>query len=167
MRERIERSLSATALLPNPPRSAADDDDLEGAGDAGDDWGEPLFIASGSYDGEERRGRPRVTAAVPVTYFIGAAQHIGRAHNVSRSGIYVETDQAMPVEGSRINIRLPVAHAGKYHVVMLTTFVVRFKEDHEKPGTHPGFGARFKVVDELGVPGIFSHFLKSQLSKAG
>ena len=115
----------------------------------------------------ERRGRPRLNLSVPVTYFIGSTPHVGRARDASRSGIYIETDQPPPDVGNRVTIRLPVMHAGRYHVVMLTAEVVRQRASREKPGTHGGFGAKYIVVDELGNPGIFGHFLASHTVSDG
>lgn len=112
----------------------------------------------------ERRRRTRVDAAMPVTYFIGTESHVGRSVNVSRAGVYVMTDGPLPRLGDRTNIRLPVLHAGRHHVVMLTTRVVRYKGASEKPDSpHRGFAADYQVVDELGVPGIFSHFLRTRM----
>ncbi|MEZ4268852.1 MAG: PilZ domain-containing protein [Myxococcota bacterium] len=112
---------------------------------------------------EERRRRPRVEVSTPVTYFIGSESHLGRSVDVSRAGVYVETDGPLPKLGDRTNIRLPVLHAGRHHVVMLTTRIARYKGAAEKPGKRRGFAADYQVVDELGVPGIFSHFLRTRM----
>jgi hypothetical protein len=107
---------------------------------------------------------PRVPVSNPVTYFIGAESHLGRSLDVSRAGVYIETDGPLPRLGERTNIRLPVLHAGRHHVVMLTTRIVRYKGGRrEGQPPHRGFAADYQVVDELGVPGIFSHFLRTRM----
>ncbi len=112
---------------------------------------------------DDRRRRPRVPVSNPVTYFIGAESHLGRSLDVSRAGVYIETDGPLPKLGERTNIRLPVLHAGRHHVVMLTTRIVRYKGGDEKLNRRRGFAADYQVVDELGVPGIFSHFLRTRM----
>ncbi len=113
---------------------------------------------------EERRRRRRVEVSTPVTYFIGSESHVGRSVDVSRAGVYVKTDGPLPKLGDRTNIRLPVLHAGRHHVVMLTTRIVRYKGPAEKLDSRlRGFAADYQVVDELGVPGIFSHFLRTRM----
>jgi hypothetical protein len=113
---------------------------------------------------DEQRRRPRVAVSTPVTYYIGSESHIGRSVDVSRAGVYVQTDGPLPRLGDRTNIRLPVLHAGRHHVVMLTTRIVRYKGAAEKVDSkHRGFAADYQVVDELGVPGIFSHFLRTRM----
>ncbi len=89
---------------------------------------------------------------------------VGQALNASRTGIYVATELDVPDVDKRVTIRMAVRHIGKLHVVMFTARVVRHRDRREKPGTHHGFAAQFLVVDELGHPGIFSHFLQSHLN---
>ncbi|MCB9730570.1 MAG: PilZ domain-containing protein [Deltaproteobacteria bacterium] len=115
---------------------------------------------------DERRRRPRVDVSTPVTYFLGRESHLGRSVNVSRAGLYVETDGPLPKIGDRVNIRLPVLHAGRHHVVMLTTRIVRYRGPGDRQTVRPGFAADYQVVDELGVPGIFSHFLRTRMEDA-
>lgn len=67
--------------------------------------------------------------------------------DVSRSGIYLETDDPLPDIGERVIIRFPIPHASRHQLVVLTTEVVRLKGSEEKPGTGHGFAARFVMVD--------------------
>ncbi len=109
----------------------------------------------------DRRSRPRMGLAVPVTWFLKTQPVLGQAVDLSRSGIYVNTDHTPPPVGSRVTLRMPVLADGLRHVVMFTARVVRHKHHREKPGHRHGFGARFTVVDELGHVGIFKHFVDS------
>ena len=112
---------------------------------------------------EDRRQRDRIAVAVPVSYFLNSRGTVGRAHNVSRSGLYIETPEKPPEVGSRLNVRFPVRHSGTNHVVLLTCIVVRHRAGREKPGTKRGFAVNFLVVDELGRTGIFRHFINQHL----
>ena len=112
---------------------------------------------------EDRRKRDRISVAVPVSYFLNSRGTVGRAHNVSRSGLYIETSEHPPEVGSRVNVRFPVRHSGTNHVVLLTCSVVRHRAAREKPGTKRGFAVNFLVVDELGRTGIFRHFINQYL----
>ncbi len=155
---------------------AAEEDlvgDVAATGDEGDAEGvvvepepEVEIVPPPPYHGEERRDRPRVVLSVPVTFFVASAPLLGRARDASRSGIFVETEHPLPEVEGRVSIRLPVRFGGKYHVVMLTTRVIRHKADDEKPGTRQGFAAHFVLVDEK-VPGIFRYFLKAHGGEDG
>ena len=112
---------------------------------------------------EDRRKRDRLSLTVPVSFFLNSRGRVGRAHNVSRSGLYIETSQPPPEVGSRVNVRFPVRHAGGNHVVLLTCKVERHRAAREKPGTKLGFAVSYLVVDELGRTGIFSHFVNQHL----
>ncbi|MGM0577565.1 MAG: PilZ domain-containing protein [Myxococcota bacterium] len=123
---------------------------------AGQAIGDPRGVAPE----ESRRSHPRFPVRLPVSYFVGASSQVGLARDVSRTGVYVETDGPVPPVEQPVKIRLPVEHGDCFHVVMLTAVVVRgtaraWTEDGA------GFAARFRVVDDLGVPGIFRHFLES------
>ncbi|MGM0576155.1 MAG: PilZ domain-containing protein [Myxococcota bacterium] len=110
---------------------------------------------------EERRGRPRIELSTPVTWLTASAPHVGRARSLSRSGIYVETEDALPDIGERVVVRFPIPHAGKHQLVILTTQVVRHRHAGEQPGAAQGFAAKYVMVDELGRPGLLQHFLQS------
>ena len=112
---------------------------------------------------EDRRKRERIAAVVPVSFFLNSRGTVGRAHNVSRSGLYIETSQKPPEVGSRVNVRFPIRQSGSNHVVLLTCTVVRHRAKREKPGTKQGFAVNFLVVDELGRTGIFRHFINQYL----
>jgi hypothetical protein len=112
---------------------------------------------------EDRRKRDRLSLTVPVSYFLNSRGSVGRAHNVSRSGLYIETSQPPPKVGSRVNVRFPVRHGGSNHVVLLTCEVERHRAGREKPGTKLGFAVSYLVVDELGRTGVFSHFINQHL----
>lgn len=112
---------------------------------------------------DERRARPRIVASVPVSFFVNSRGTVARAHNVSRAGLYLETSEAPPVVGSRVNVRFPVLGGSGRHVVLLTCEVARHRNRREKPGTRHGFAVVFRVVDELGRTGIFSHFIRQHL----
>jgi hypothetical protein len=112
---------------------------------------------------EDRRKRERLALAVPVSYFVNSRGTVGRAHNVSRSGLYIETSQPPPKVGSRVNVRFPVRSNGTNHIVLLTCVVERHRGAREKPGTKMGFAVGYLVVDELGRTGLFSHFITEHL----
>ena len=112
---------------------------------------------------EDRRKRERLSLMVPVSYFMNSKGTVGRAHNVSRSGLYIETAKEIPEVGSRVNVRFPVRHGGRSHVVLLTCVVERHRAPREKPGTKRGFAVSYLVVDELGRTGVFSHFINQHL----
>ena len=112
---------------------------------------------------EDRRKRERLSLFVPVSFFLNSRGTVGRAHNVSRSGLYIETPDEAPRVGSRVNVRFPVRHSGTNHVVLLTCEVARHRAPREKPGTKNGFAVNYLVVDELGRTGVFSHFINQHL----
>jgi len=111
----------------------------------------------------ERRLRPRIALSVPVSYFDRSRGTVARAHNVSRSGLYIETPEEPPAVGRRVNVRFPIRHGGGNHVVLLTCEVIRHRSPREKPGTKRGFAVCYLVVDELGRAGLFGHFINQHL----
>ena len=113
---------------------------------------------------EERRGRPRINMALPVSYFERTKGVVGRVHNVSRSGLYVQCSQGPPKIGMRINVRFPIRQGGRLHVVLLTCEVIRHRGTREKHGTRNGFAVAYKVIDEMGRIGIFQHFINQHLA---
>ncbi|MDP6943891.1 MAG: PilZ domain-containing protein [Myxococcota bacterium] len=123
---------------------------------------EPVLPPRGARP-DERRLRPRIAASVPVSFFVHSRGTVGRAHNVSRAGLYIETSEPPPKVGSRVNVRFPVRHGGGNHVVLLTCEVTRHRGPREKPGTRHGFAVCYLVVDELGRTGLFSHFINQHL----
>jgi len=112
---------------------------------------------------DERRMRPRIAASVPVSFFVNSRGTVARAHNISRSGLYIESKESPPKVGSRVNVRFPVRHAGVNHVVLLTCEVIRHRAPREKPGSRHGFAVCYLVVDELGRTGVFSHFINQHV----
>ena len=112
---------------------------------------------------DERRARPRISTGVPVSFFVNSRGTVARAHNMSRSGLYIEAKETPPKVGTRVNVRFPIRHGGVNHVVLLTCEVVRHRAPREKPGTRQGFAVCYLVVDELGRTGVFSHFINQHV----
>jgi len=104
------------------------------------------------------RGLPRVPVETPVRLGAEAQEHWGVARNLSRGGIFVETDAPLP---PRSEVRLEFPLPGDDTVLAPTAAVVWCRPRSRGPG--PGLGLRFLALDGSGARRL-AHFIAERLA---
>lgn len=115
----------------------------------------------------ERRRSPRHAVRVDVTYYVGDMPHSAAVLNVSRSGMFLQTDHDPPPPGARIWLRFPVTSEPEGWTVKIDATVRRRWEPAAE--VLPGFAVKIREVDEQGRTGSFRmylHRLKNPTRKA-
>ena len=101
-----------------------------------------LIAAANRFLAEETaRGLPRVLLETPVTIFLDRSPARGQSLNVSRGGMFVRTDLALPPRSEwRVKFQLPETEAS-----LEPTAMVVWRSDGRPMG--PGLGLRFVELD--------------------
>lgn len=92
-----------------------------------------------------RRIYPRAPLELRVHYRTTGSFLVSYTVNLSRGGLFVETDDPLP-EGSRVTLRLEVP--GAEREVETTALVVWVRRETNEIGEPPGMGMRFERADE-------------------
>ncbi len=99
---------------------------------------EPRFLAEiKKFLPIHERADPRVTIDVPISFWRDGEPSVGRLMNLSRSGVFIATDQVQPV-GARVEISFSLPHDFSGKRITAEAMVVRGSDGDPK-----GFGCRF------------------------
>ncbi len=111
----------------------------------------------------DRRRQRRYPVHIDVTWFLDEdVPHSGRVLSVSQTGLFVQTDHALPAVGTRVLVRFPVDES-PFHTVLKISGPIRRHWDPDLEAL-PGFGMGITTVDAAGRPGVFRFYL-SRLAK--
>jgi CheY-like chemotaxis protein len=99
---------------------------------------EPRFLAEiKKFLPIHERADPRVVIDVPISFWRDGEPFIGRLLNLSRTGLFIATDQLLPV-GARLEISFALPHDFSGKRITAEAMVVRVSEQEPQ-----GFGSRF------------------------
>jgi hypothetical protein len=106
------------------------------------------------------RADPRVTIDVPISFWRDGEPSTGRLLNLSRSGLFVGTEQHQPV-GARLEISFSLPHDFSGKRISAEAMVVRVNA-----GPPKGFGARFFQISS-GARLFIEEFLERLTQRQG